>query len=90
MNRKRKDTNHSEIVEACESVGASVLDLSNVGGGAPDISVGFRGKNFFLEIKRNGKQRLRASQTDFATAWRGQYTRVDCAYDALRAIGAVE
>lgn len=38
--RGRRDANHKAIVDAFRRVGCSVLDLSNVGNGCPDILVG--------------------------------------------------
>ena len=35
----KKDANHKEIVDAFEALGASVLDLSDMGCGVPDLIV---------------------------------------------------
>lgn len=54
-------------------MGVSVLILSQVGNGAPDLLLGFRGKNYLVEIKsKNGK--LRQDQKEFIDEWRGQAT----------------
>jgi len=49
--RNRVDANQREIIRAAEKMGASVIDLSQVGGGIPDILIGYRGKNYLIEIK---------------------------------------
>ena len=52
--RRRTDSNHAEIVRALKQIGCSVLDLSAVGAGCPDILIGYRGRNVLVEIKRWG------------------------------------
>lgn len=47
----RTDANHQEIVDAIRGLGFSVHSLHQVGGGVPDIVVGARGVNLFMEIK---------------------------------------
>lgn len=75
MRRKRKDNNHKEIVSALEKIGVSVLDLSNNGGGAPDLCLGYRGITKLLEIKNKefsyGKKGLAKKQSKFAEGWNG-------------------
>jgi hypothetical protein len=51
MRGKKKDHNQGEIVELLEGMGALVLDLSDVGGGCPDLLVNWRRRNFFIEVK---------------------------------------
>ena len=51
MKRAAKvDDNQSEIVAALRKVGCTVLILSSVGRGCPDIAVGRAKQNYFLEI----------------------------------------
>ncbi len=79
---KRRDANEPEIVKALRQIGASIKRLDDV-----DLLVGWRGKNFLLELKtENGK--LEESQEFMVTNWRGQYDIVRSAEEALRAIGA--
>lgn len=91
--KKRTDANQSEIVSALRKVGASVLDLSKVGHSCPDLLVGFRGKNYLLEIKDGAKKpsarKLRDNQVEFFAAWLGQVAKAESVDDALRAIGAI-
>ena len=82
MRRAAKvDRNQPEVVEALRKIGASVLILSAVGQGCPDLLVGFRGKNILLEIK-DGKQvpsarKLTPDQKQWHAEWQGQVTVVD-------------
>ena len=83
------DANQAEIVEALRQVGASVVVLSRVGQGCADLSAGFRGQNYFLEVKTE-KGKLTPSEIEFMEMWRGHYAIVRTVDEALRAIGAIE
>ena len=48
---RRQDSNQSEIVQAFERLGFSVIDLSRVGGGVPDLAVSIHKLTVFVEIK---------------------------------------
>jgi Holliday junction resolvase len=69
--RARKDDNHKKIVSSLRAAGCSVLDLSSVGSGCPDLLIGFRGQNVLLEIKTE-KGTLTPDQVLFFKAWRGK------------------
>jgi len=77
----RNDTNTDAIVEALGLVGATVARLGN----PLDLLVGFRGRNYLLEVK-TAKGKLRASQAAFLEAWDGQAAVVRSVEDALRVI----
>jgi hypothetical protein len=67
--RHRADRNQQEIVDALRGIGASVLVLSQVGGGAPDLLVA-KGENILMEVKtKSGK--LRKGQQEFMNTWQG-------------------
>ena len=54
-------------------IGASIVDLSQVGFGCPDLLVGFRKRNFLIEIKNPATYgKLSADQNDFFDNWRGE------------------
>lgn len=82
MRRAAKvDGNQAEIVEALRGIPeCSVLVLSAVGDGCPDIAVGYRGANLFFEIKDPTqpphRHELTADQKDFHNAWKGQVQKV--------------
>lgn len=73
------DKNTSAIREAYEKGGASVAVLTGVGGGCPDLLVGFRGVDKLREVKRlpvpgvvkPSDAALRDSQEKFIRTWRG-------------------
>jgi len=80
----RLDANHREIQSALERVGATV------DGKAPlDLLVGFRGRNYLLEVK-TARGQVRASQRAFLTAWKGHAVVVRTVDEALRAVGALK
>lgn len=85
----KTDLNQAEIVAALRSVGASVQDLSTVGGGCPDLAVGIFGKTYFMEIKNpkaNGK--FLASQIIWRDKWKGSAVYlVNTVDEALQVIG---
>lgn len=89
---RRVDENQSAIVKALEAVGCSVRDMSRTGEGFPDLAVGFRGRNHFIEVKnpkRSPCQRgLRKTQKKFSEGWRGQYAVVETVEQALAVVTA--
>jgi Holliday junction resolvase len=69
--RHRADKNQQEIVDALRELGVSVIVLSQVGRGCPDLMIGWRGKNYLLEVKsENGE--LRPGQVEFFDTWKGR------------------
>ena len=86
----KTDLYQQEIIDALRAIGASVQDLSKVGGGCPDILVGFRG-NHLLEIKNpDTKGKLSTNQKVWHKNWHGQVAVVRTVEEAFRAIGAME
>jgi len=89
MRRAAKvDANHSTIIAALRQVGATVQDLAKVGQGCPDILVGFRGRNYLMEIKMN-KGKPTPAQDAWHLTWQGQVVIVRTADEALHVIGAI-
>jgi hypothetical protein len=86
--RAQTDANQAEIVRALRCVGASVELLHRVGGGCPDLLVGYRGRNFLLEIKVC-KGKLNTLQERYHALWRGEIRVVRSVHEALTAIGAI-
>lgn len=91
MRAAKVDANQAEIVEALRRVGAIVQVTSKVGGGFPDLVVGFRGNNYILEIKDGDKppsaRRLTEEQELWHARWRGSVVVVGSVVEALHAIG---
>ena len=90
MRAKRTDMNQEKIVEALRSIGATVLILSGVGQGCPDIAVGIFKRNYFMEIKNpdqpKSAQALTAEEAIFHNGWKGQVAIVRTVEEALEAI----
>ncbi|CAB5212313.1 hypothetical protein UFOVP192_1, partial [uncultured Caudovirales phage] len=53
--KKRVDENQKQIIHTFIALGASVLNLSRVGQGCPDILVGYKKHSVLCEIKRDSK-----------------------------------
>lgn len=92
MRRAAKvDGNHSVIVATLRAVGATVQSLAAVGRGVPDLLVGFRGRNYLLEVKDGTKPPSRRRLTDdertWHSDWRGTVRIVMSPDDALAAVG---
>ncbi len=75
----RQDANHGAVRDALRAVGCSVLDLSGVGDGCPDLLVGIRGVTglpsvlVLMEVKDGdkvpSKQKLTKAQNQFFMEW---------------------
>lgn len=83
---KRNDPNHAEIVTVLRSVGCTVVDLGAVGNGVPDLIVGYRGRNYLIEIKAPDDA-LRENQRAWHASWRGQVAVARTTDEALRVVG---
>lgn len=68
---RKVDTNHAEIVKFFREKGATVLDLSRVGKGCPDILVGINNRMALVEIKKNDKAKYTDDQVKFMQGWKG-------------------
>ena len=79
------DANHSEIVSALRQLGCSVQSLASVGGGCPDMVVGWRGRNILLEVKTETGRQIHAQAKWFAM-WHGQVAIVQSAEDAISVV----
>ena len=77
----RLDRNHAEIRDALEKAGATVVP-----DGPMDLLVGFRGRNYLLEIK-TATGKLRVRQESFMRRWKGQVHLVRTVEEALEVIG---
>ena len=90
---KRTDSNQTQLVKDLRSLGCSVLILSNVGKGCPDILIGLNGKNLLLEIKDGSKppskRKLTEHEAKFFNTWKGQVALVSSFDEALKLIGTV-
>jgi hypothetical protein len=64
-----------------------------IGRGFPDLVVGYRGTNYFLEVKDGRKppshRRLTRDEQRWHSTWRGQVVVVESVDEALAAIEAI-
>jgi hypothetical protein len=95
MYARKVDSNHGEVVNALRKVGASVQSLAKVGGGCPDLAVGFNGVNYLLEVKdgKAGDKRQRqpnSLQREWYMHWQGRVDVVTSVEEALAIIGATQ
>jgi hypothetical protein len=82
----RRDANEDEIVEALKAAGAKVRRLDFI-----DLLVGFRRRNYLLEVKnpkRKGKDMAhRMKQAQWRAEWPGQAAEVTTVEEALAVLG---
>ena len=83
----RVDDNQPAIVQALRNMGCSVQPLHTVGGGCPDLLVGWEEKNYLMEIKDGSKipsaQKLTPQQEKFFDEWLGQRVVVTSPEEAM-------
>lgn len=70
----RIDDNQGAIITALRSAGATVQPLHTVGGGVPDLLVGFMGQTFLYEIKDGAKVKSKQALTPDQEAWHAAWT----------------
>ena len=72
---RRTDANHREIVETFRALNASVVSLSSVGAGVPDLLVAYCGETILVEVKDGAKtasqRKLTPAQVKFHKEWGG-------------------
>ena len=91
----RVDENHGAIREALRQVpGVTVVDLSRVGDGVPDLLVGHRGRTVLIEVKDGAKapsaRRLTPAQQQWVARWHGSQVHVvETVEQALICVGVL-
>ena len=80
----RTDSNQAEIVDALKKIGADVYVL----GRPVDLLVGYRKRNFLIEVKtETAKPRKdQQEQRDWIKDWKGQVRVVTNAEEAIRLV----
>ena len=90
MRAARVDENQAAIVDALRKAGASVFVASKVGGGFPDLVVGYGGTTYLLEVKNPNKpkadRQLTPEQSIFFCFWRGHVEMVLTPEEALQVV----
>lgn len=74
----RVDSNQKVIVKSLRQIpGVSVAVTSMIGSGFPDLVIGYKGKNYLIELKDGDKpesaQKLTLDEIEFDAKWKGQY-----------------
>ena len=81
MRRHRSDANQKEIVKALRAIGCTVYII----GRPVDLVVGYRGRNFLLDVKAaTGKKT--EFQREFFRDWRGQVRIARSVEDAINLV----
>jgi hypothetical protein len=72
----RTDANHGQIIAALRQMGYTVLDLSRLGQGCPDLLVARHGITTLVEVKDGTKppsaRRLTPMESAFIQHWKGR------------------
>ena len=86
--RARKDGNQDLIVKDLRNMGASVAITSQLGGGYPDLTVGWCGKTYLMEVKDPtqvpSKRKLTPDEEKWHKAWAGHVSVIETTLDALK------
>lgn len=88
---KKTDRNHKEIIDKCRTLGLSVFSTHTIGKGFPDIVVGYKKKNYLIEIKDGEKspsqRKLTKDEVIFFENWNGQVDIANNFDDVKKIIG---
>lgn len=92
MRPRRIDGNQKELVGQMRKIpGLTVRHTHMVGDGFVDITVGFRGRNYLLEIKDPAKppsaRKLTPDEEKFHAEWMGQAAVVETIDDVMKVLG---
>lgn len=83
--KAKVDDNQKEITAALRKLGCSVQILSQIGKGCPDILIGYKGRNYLVEIKDGKKvpsaRKLTPDEKDWHEAWQGQICIIESLQD---------
>lgn len=89
MRAKKIDSNQNSIVtQLCQIPGVSVLILSAVGHGCPDLLIGYKARNYLIELKdgekTESKKRLTDDEQKFHNEWTGQVAKCETLDEILK------
>lgn len=94
----RVDANQKKLTDLWRKMGVSVLNLSSVGKGCPDVLLGIttpsKGRiNILVEIKDGNKppshRKLTPSENDFFESWKGQIIIINTELEAVDLISNI-
>ena len=84
------DANQEQVVSVLRGYGATVQSLATVGKGVPDLLVGYRGRNFLMEVKDGSKipslRKLTPDQEIWHSGWKGSVCVVNTPSEAVKAL----
>lgn len=78
MQIRKTDLNHKEIIDKLRQIpNLSVFSTHTIGKGFPDIVIGYKDKNYLVEIKSKKntikENTLTPAEMKFFLDWKGQY-----------------
>ena len=76
------DLNQKEIIDALEKIGCTVVAIRT----PVDLLVGYRKRNFLIEVKRPGEKVRTESQRRFLEDWNGQVRVCSSPEEAIRLV----
>ena len=83
----RLDSNHNEVRQALEAVGAKVYSTAALGDGFPDLIAGYKGINILFEVKDGkkppSKRKLTPDELKWHNSWKGQVNIVETPESAI-------
>lgn len=79
---KKVDENQAEIVDALRKIGCDVQII----GDPVDLLVGYRARNYLIEVKQPGEKPRTAKQKKFLSTWKGQVRVVQSAEEAIQLV----
>ena len=88
MRAKRIDTNQNQVVKNLRQLGISVAITSMLGKGFPDLVIGYKKRNYLIELKDGKKaksqKKLTECEEEFFNAWKGQINVCENIDDILK------
>lgn len=82
----KRDRNHADVVGWYRELGASVVDLGDVGKGVPDLCVSIDGETSLVEIKTETGT-LTADQKKFIGEWKAEVVIIRSHHDVVTHVG---
>ena len=87
----RTDANQRTLVGQLREMGVSVTSLHRLGGGVPDLLLGYEGRNYLFELKSPDQppsgRVLTPAQVMWRCGWRGQVAVATTLQDILEELG---
>ena len=86
----RTDSTQIDIVATLRLLGCSVVSLSPIGRGCPDLAVAVAGKTYLVELKDGSKSwKLTPDQERFISEWKAEIPVLESVDDAQYFVKAV-